>query len=105
MNKIFTYGTLKSSKKDTHYILGNMWSVHGSFPAVILNNSGNKITGQILEVDDIQLRIIDIYEGIPKLYMRKSITATSLSGESLDCWIYEWAGSVEGLEEISLWNA
>jgi len=119
--KVFVYGTLKVGgrlggnvkqflkdvKKAT--VKGTMYSVHGHYPAVIFNDSG-EIHGEVhtYEKPDYVLKTLDMIEGYlgkhhsSNLYDRKTITVVDVEGNEHTCYTYEFADKkgVKQLEKI-----
>jgi len=96
-NRVFVYGTLKQGNRtrgmqhfggeaefigdattDADFSMYNL----GSFPAAVLNGE-HKISGQVFDVDDDVLEVLDHIEGYPDFYSRDQIN-TSLG----KAWIY-----------------
>lgn len=103
MNKLFTYGTLMDSEKESDsYVFGSLYDL-GNFPGIKLTGN-NMIPGQVIEVTDEELEALDMYEGCPFLYSRKKIIAYDKNLDSKDeVWIYEYNGDIEKYSEISRW--
>jgi gamma-glutamylcyclotransferase (GGCT)/AIG2-like uncharacterized protein YtfP len=102
--KLFVYGTLKTKSKNTHKINAKMWHI-GQFPGIKLDEN-SIINGQIVEVTELDLEKLDRYEGVPIVYTRKEVIAKPIEGDSdgEKVWVYEWAGSTDGLRRIDSWD-
>jgi gamma-glutamylcyclotransferase (GGCT)/AIG2-like uncharacterized protein YtfP len=84
MNKVFVYGTLKNSEirkklfnndvQIEKVILKDYKKEPYGMYQVIKPNKGSIVRGNILHVTDEQMRMMDTYESVPYLYMRKQIT-------------------------------
>jgi gamma-glutamylcyclotransferase (GGCT)/AIG2-like uncharacterized protein YtfP len=85
MNKVFVYGTLRyrgsrsiTTLGDTYYVGGaitkpdwQLWDL-GQFPALVPGGQ-DIIVGEVWEVDDELMRVLDQIEGYPTLYRRQLI--------------------------------
>lgn len=121
MNKIFVYGTLKvggrfadqfdSLRKgcENAFLKGGLYSVHGSFPAMLLDGDV-KIKGELHTFSEEEMPAIlermDRIEGYGgpgnefNLYNRVEVTVVTEAGAEEKAIAYEFARSVEGLEEV-----
>ena len=93
MNKVFVYGTLKRDRgnwdkflQDSQFIEKcetlNKWGFVdlGPFPAMIEDSDSPVIVhGELYEVDNDALELLDFLEGIPHLYTRKNIVIKTKS--------------------------
>ena len=88
MHKIFVYGTLMTGRGTETFVSGELYNL-GAFPGIVkVGEVPNLVPGEILEVDDVQLKAFDHYEGVDSgLYRR--IRAKAMSGDEV--WIYEFA--------------
>lgn len=125
-NKVFVYGTLKegghfaqefnSVRKSSEpaEIQGTMFSVNGMYPAVILEGN-TVIHGEIHEFENFEriLPRLDMIEGYNELsdpplnlYNRSIITITTLSGKTVEAWIYTFNRPTKKYEEVEsgIWN-
>ena len=74
MHKIFVYGTLRPSKRASHWIEGFDMYTAGAYPYVAKGSS--RVYGNVIEVDDDELDNADRYEGVARgLYTREKTTA------------------------------
>lgn len=93
---VFVYGTLKQTVSDrleklqhAHYmgeeVVGPGFVMRdlGPFPAVVHADPGGHVMGEVWSVDLVTLRILDIYEDFPKLYLREPVPT-----RWGDAWIY-----------------
>jgi len=111
---VFVYGTLKRGKsahkflKDCedfgcHAVKGTMYGVNGvSYPMIKLSGD-SLIHGEIYEVSEETLKVLDRYEGHPHHYKRIETLMLDPGGDSTEAyaWVYEYQGSVEGLDVIT----
>lgn len=90
-NKVFVYGTLKQGNRtrgmqhfggeaeflgtaETSEAKYSMYDL-GAFPAVVLGGE-HKISGEVFEVDDVVLGVLDQIEGYPDFYNRTEVDTT-----------------------------
>jgi gamma-glutamylcyclotransferase (GGCT)/AIG2-like uncharacterized protein YtfP len=80
----------------------------GEYPGALTDNKGYDIKGNIYRLRDATaaLAVLDEYEGSgadqeqPNLFIRKPMTATC-NDQLVECWVYLYNLSVEGLTEIT----
>jgi gamma-glutamylcyclotransferase (GGCT)/AIG2-like uncharacterized protein YtfP/lysophospholipase L1-like esterase len=84
--KLFVYGTLKRGECRSHVLrsqtfLGEVLTAAryrlfdtGSYPALVEDADGLAIEGELWEVDESCLKMLDAIEGVPDLYRRQSMT-------------------------------
>lgn len=124
MNKLFVYGTLRNSRikdavpeiapyikvRQKGFVRGKLFDV-GSYPAAIpYKNSGKKVYGEILEIDNSKLeevlRILDEYEEYSpadkksSLFVRDAVNVNTNDDKRLKSWIYWFNGEIKNLKEI-----
>ena len=108
MHKIFVYGTLKTGQPNHHWLqnenngiqrkLDGLFFTKSKFPMVLdtpwnipflidHENFGKSIYGEVYEVDDLMLSKLDILEGYPKWYDRKTIQVEQ-SGSVSEAQVY-----------------
>jgi gamma-glutamylcyclotransferase (GGCT)/AIG2-like uncharacterized protein YtfP len=100
-HRVFVYGTLKKGHcreqvmtegtmlNPKAYVRGKMYSVGGSFPTVVLQDENHWIEGEVHEVDDKTLSLLDGIEGIISgLFNREKVTVQMGVGEEQECYIY-----------------
>lgn len=124
--KFFVYGTLKkggrfakrfdNKRKSINLATakGSMYSVGDNFPAVIFNENGGEIFGEIHEYKDEEnvRKAFDLIEGFNKknhvdnFYNRKTITVLDDKGNFLKCQTYEFNYSIDKLPKVDsgLWE-
>eukprot|EP00049_Salpingoeca_infusionum_P027118 m.30583 g.30583 ORF g.30583 m.30583 type:complete len:122 (+) comp9294_c0_seq2:223-588(+) len=82
-NLVFAYGTLRKGESNHHFLessklLGNfctpprytMYNI-GPYPGLIEGDTA--IVGEVYEVDDATLQMVDELEGVPDMYRRDSV--------------------------------
>jgi gamma-glutamylcyclotransferase (GGCT)/AIG2-like uncharacterized protein YtfP len=72
----------------------------GPYPGLVPDVSGEtRVTGELFAVPDEELlQVFDEYEGTR--FRRVPTTATRPGGETLACWVYEYAADVSGAKPI-----
>jgi gamma-glutamylcyclotransferase (GGCT)/AIG2-like uncharacterized protein YtfP len=101
MNKhfVFVYGTLRHGSArgmsdrfpgakfiaDAE-VSGSLYDL-GSYPGLLLNDSGARVVGEVYEVDDELLKELDDFESSSQ-YRREELEI-SLGDHRKKCWIYE----------------
>lgn len=95
MHLVFVYGTLKRGQLN-HKLLYPIQPIFGvaqgfdihagpQFPFAIKGQG--RIKGEVYEVDDKTLALLDKLEGVPTLYQRVKAKVITYKGD-LECWIY-----------------
>jgi len=117
---LFVYGSLLDSDNEFgHYLIHNADLVGpalfkgrlydcGEYPGALAEDNGYDIKGSIyrLRNETTALAVLDDYEGFgpdqeqPNLFVREP-TAVSSNNQTIECWIYLYNLSVEGLTEIT----
>ena len=100
MTRIFVYGTLKrgccrSQVLKNQRFLGpartaakyRMYDT-GSYPALIEAEDGIEIEGELWEVDEACLRVLDAIEDVPTLYIRQPVDLQSPEAGDSQTYIY-----------------
>ncbi len=120
---LFVYGTLLDADNEfgsylhnnatigtTGTFRGRLYDI-GEYPGAVTDSENNyPIHGTICKLNTTEaLAVLDDYESFgpeqeqPNLFVRKLLAVNS--GQSLvDCWVYLYNRSVEGLEEIKSGN-
>jgi gamma-glutamylcyclotransferase (GGCT)/AIG2-like uncharacterized protein YtfP len=111
---VFVYGTLKRGKSAHKFLKGadfitECWingTMYGKndtpYPMIKLNSSENTVYGEVYEVPVNLMPGMDKYECHPWLYKRVEVDIHENSyGSSGKAWVYEYQGSVDGLDVIS----
>lgn len=104
MNKLFVYGTLMEGylanmMLETSTFIASgiteqpfIMKTNGVFPMVTeTGNDGRyagNVMGEVYEVNDDVLKIIDEYENVPTLFTRKEVTISTCKNESITGWMY-----------------
>jgi gamma-glutamylcyclotransferase (GGCT)/AIG2-like uncharacterized protein YtfP/lysophospholipase L1-like esterase len=115
MLRIFLYGTLKRSGCRSHVMRGQrfvgeartvakyrMYNT-GSYPALVEDEDGLEVDGEVWEVDDECLRVLDAIEAVPDLYERRPVSLTDSGMDGVETYIYR--RSVDGLPDCgSRWE-
>ena len=119
---LFVYGTLlqpgnefgRYLAKHSRYfksgkIKGNLYDI-GAYPGLLINGGASDwVYGDIYEVDNGTLKLIDDYEGYgpqqaqPNLYIRTLKAVQTARGET-DAWVYLYNLPVNGLQKIRSGN-
>ena len=85
MHNLFVYGSLMRGEYNHRVMVGARFvrkartamgfDLHdlGSFPAMVARGTG-QVTGEVYEVDDVLLKRLDVFEGVPTLYERRAVT-------------------------------
>lgn len=108
MHNVFVYGTLRQGESNHHWLAGadclgecrlpgSYLLYHlGSYPAVVTGPDGGALMGEVYQVDDSTLALLDELEEYPRLYGR--ILIATPFGEA---WLYHYAQPVDGAPLIS----
>jgi len=95
MNKVYVYGTLRPGKTTNVVQIPGILYKLGWFPGVKLDleaESGSFVTCEVVEVDDEELKRLDVYEGYHMDCLDNSLFIRT---PILDGFIYEFNGRVE----------
>ncbi len=107
-NEFATYLRNNSRFYSTGFIKGKLYDV-GTYPGLIINtNQDYPITGTIYQLNNAGevLKYLDPYEGFgddqeqPYLFIRELAAIETANGD-VDCWVYLYNLSVEGLHLIT----
>ncbi|MFC7335775.1 gamma-glutamylcyclotransferase [Haloferula chungangensis] len=118
---VFVYGTLRRGASNAFRMEGAEWLYPGFvkgrlykvdwYPAVVLDETGGKVEGELWRVSEDQLRELDAFEGDE--YRRTKVTVFSghsaravneWDGDQTEAWIWEWKGEVDSLEWMESGN-
>ena len=101
MTRIFVYGTLKRGGCRSHVLQGQRllgparttakYRVYdtGSYPALVkADDDGIEIEGELWEVDEACLEVLDSIEGIPTLYDRQPVELQYPAADDNQTYIY-----------------
>jgi gamma-glutamylcyclotransferase (GGCT)/AIG2-like uncharacterized protein YtfP len=115
---LFVYGTLRDEIRMAEVLGGGSeWRYlgpatvdgdlydAGEYPALLLRAVGGRpVEGVLVELADpvVAFATLDVYEGVDMgLYVRRRCSARLADGSERVVWIYEYNGSVEGLQRLS----
>jgi len=99
MSQIFVYGTLMRGEEREGLVAnlmarpatirGQLWRAPAGYPALLLNDNGAEITGEVLTLDNPRiLTALDLIEGTKEgLYARIEATIQTESGAE-QAWVY-----------------
>ena len=101
---VFVYGTLKKGFPNSHCLTGTKYIGEAltvdKYPLVIASrynipyllgakNLGNQVAGEVYDVTDSQLKVLDTLEGYPGYYNRITIPVlTGVDSEVISCYTY-----------------
>jgi len=103
MEKVFVYGTLKSSERaaymmrqhgrliDDAVTIGTLVDL-GPFPAYFSEGKG-AVLGEVWEIATEGLSVLDAYEGEGSLYRRIRGSVETTDGITHEAWMYEYLGT------------
>ncbi|AET69536.1 hypothetical protein Desor_4097 [Desulfosporosinus orientis DSM 765] len=106
MDKVFVYGTLMKGRKYHRQYLSQstflgkaevrdfaMYAV-SSYPGIV-PEIGEKVKGEVYEVDKETLTRVDLLEDAGSLYVRKTVDVL-LEGQVIPAWVYIWNRKIRG---------
>lgn len=86
---LFVYGTLLEGESNAGLLAGvtrkpatiegKLWMAPAGYPALVVG-SGSPISGELVEVDAARLKVLDVLEGVPNLYVRAKHEVRTKSG-------------------------
>jgi len=105
---IFVYGTLRkgasnhfrlegSRLRGEAWVLGHLYPIDW-YPALLLDDDGIPVRGEVYEVERDMLRKLDSFEGAE--YERLKSPIHLKDGGKVEAWLYEYRGEVEGMREL-----
>jgi gamma-glutamylcyclotransferase (GGCT)/AIG2-like uncharacterized protein YtfP len=125
MNYLFVYGTLMTRYNNPYAVNLRKWAKYVSkgkikgilyhcdhYPGLIQSEWDDRwVEGEIHQLPDnpTLLKMLDEYEGyteaFPSLceFIRQKVPVLVPDNSWLDCWVYLYNGSVEGLSPIEKW--
>lgn len=112
MPLVFVYGTLKRGDCRHRFLAGGKFLglattsagyrlFHlGEYPAMVADPAGGQIEGEVFEVSDAILRLLDEVEGVADaLYVRKTVPLLDRFADAVvEAYLYE--GDVRGKREL-----
>jgi gamma-glutamylcyclotransferase (GGCT)/AIG2-like uncharacterized protein YtfP len=122
MNKLFVYGTLRSSRINSvipevapyikktakGYVKAKLFDL-GEYPGAVNADKADKVYGEVIEINPDKLKFVldalDEYEEVDKnplksLFQRKQTLVSTDEGKRMMAWIYWYNKDVNGLKEI-----
>lgn len=111
--KVFVYGTLMKNRWNHCYLDGQtflgeaklnnfeMYNV-ASFPGIV-RKENEYVIGEIYEVDQDTLKILDRLEGEGSMYKR-TLEKVFINDRAEEAYAYVWLGSVQGREKVESIN-
>jgi len=99
--KLFIYGTLRKEAKShikpskslgLDSVQGKIYDINSHYPG--FKHGKGKVIGEVVEIDEANLDLIDTYEG--EEYKRVRITTAN----GIEAWIYEFIPEVSKSKEI-----
>lgn len=119
MYRVFVYGTLRAGGSNGHrmdsgrfvrrgVVQGRLYRIDW-YPGLVADEAGGPVLGEVHEVDDATLRLLDEFEGLApgaiegSEYRRlKAPVFDPESGDRVDeAWIWEWIGAVDESRRIA----
>ncbi len=113
---VFLYGTLRRGGSN-HFrmaganfisagtITGRMYRIDW-YPGLVLDDSGDEISGEVYSVQPELLVALDVFEGLSvgeiqgSEYRRVQTTVMQKNSETLTAWVWEWLGMVSENQRI-----
>jgi gamma-glutamylcyclotransferase (GGCT)/AIG2-like uncharacterized protein YtfP/lysophospholipase L1-like esterase len=101
MVRIFVYGTLKQGGCRSHVLKGQRFLAAaktvanyrmyntGSYPALVEEERGVPVEGEVWEIDSDCLRLLDAIECVPELYQRKPVALMDPSTDDVQTYVYQ----------------
>ena len=105
---LFVYGTLGKGASNHFrlegcklrgeaWVLGHLYPIDW-YPALLLDDDGVPVRGEVYEVERAMLRKLDSFEGAE--YERLKSRVHLKDGGEVEAWLYEYRGEVEGMREL-----
>lgn len=100
-DKVFVavYGTLMRGERNERWregvrtwsrgtMRGRLFDTGYGFPAFVPDPKGGPVTCEVLRVDEAQLQHMDVLEGYPNLYDRRTVTVSTCQYGNVDAIVY-----------------
>ena len=98
-HNLFTYGTLKRGFSNNHLLDGAEYVgtaktlekyslLESGIPFVFKGESVSHIYGELYQVNDQTLKVIDRLEGHPEWYQREEVGVLTEDGVTVTAWLY-----------------
>ncbi|MCF0142831.1 MAG: gamma-glutamylcyclotransferase, partial [Parasporobacterium sp.] len=112
-NILFVYGTLMNGQRSHSYMDGalflgsavltgyDMYNIT-NYPALVPGGTKSQVKGELYVVSDDKLAYLDWMEDEGRMYKRVKATATALSGQQYNAYVYEWMKGTEGYRQVPL---
>ena len=107
--QVFVYGTLRPGGSNGFRMDSFRWigpaAVNGHlykvswYPGLVLDENAGKVIGDLYEVSENGLAILDDFEGSE--YKRVWTAVHNAIGEAQSAWLWEWNKPSEGLQLVS----
>jgi gamma-glutamylcyclotransferase (GGCT)/AIG2-like uncharacterized protein YtfP len=100
MNRVFVYGTLMKNHRNHHMLKGAKFlgdyetgpgytKIVSGLPYLVEDPDGVGTKGELYEVSDLLLKMLDRFEGSPDWYVRKTIKVYAEDKDiGIDAWVY-----------------
>ena len=105
---VFVYGTLRPGGSNNFRMRGSRWvgpaTVEGYlyvvdwYPALLLDENGGRVFGDLYEVPADLLASLDDFEGTE--YRRVRAMVQNADDEAISAWVWEWDRETKGLHPI-----
>lgn len=112
MNKVFVYGTLMRGEENHDYFLGGsrficlaelpgyaIYNVDRSYPGIV-PEEGERVKGEVYEIDAATLEQLDELEDEGSLYVRREVELDTDQGP-IKALAYIWNLDVSGMTKLS----
>lgn len=112
---LFVYGTLKQGLCRHSFLgsspymgLGKSLPVYrmfdlGDYPGLVRHDAGNRIDGEVYEVDDVALARLDVVEGVDQGFYQRGLIELESPWDDRDVMTYFYLKSTVGHPTIAVW--